>query len=50
MIDDHDKCEWVNVSSCTGSCGCSVQNQQSPKTVLWVRVCFDALGWAAVRA
>jgi len=23
MIDDHDRCEWVNDSSCTGSPGLS---------------------------
>jgi len=32
MIDDHDECEWVNVSSGTGSPGLSGQNPQSHKT------------------
>jgi len=26
MTDDHDKCEWVNVSSTTGSLGLSRNN------------------------
>jgi len=34
MIDDHDECEWVNVSS-----GTSSQNPQSHKTVVCVCVC-----------
>ena len=29
MIDDHDECEWVNVSSGTGSPGLSGQNPES---------------------
>ena len=36
MIDDHDECEWVNVSSGTGSPG---QIPQSHKTVVCVCVC-----------
>jgi len=35
MIDDHDRCEWVNVSSCTNSLG---QNLESRKTVVVVVV------------
>jgi len=34
MIDDHDRGEWVNVSSGTGSPGCPGQNPESHKTVL----------------
>jgi len=34
MIDDHDRCEWVNVSSGSGSPGCPVQNPDSCKTVV----------------
>ena len=30
MIDDHDECEWVNVSSCTGSPGLSRTNSTEP--------------------
>jgi len=26
MIDDHDRCDWVSVSSGTGSPGCPGQN------------------------
>jgi len=37
IIDDHDECEWVKVSSGTGSPGCPGQIPQSRKTV--VRVC-----------
>jgi len=38
MIDDHDECECVNVSSGTGSPGLSGQNPKSRKMV--VCVCF----------
>jgi len=38
MIDDHDECEWVNVSSGTGSPGLSGQIPQSRKTVVCVCV------------
>jgi len=30
MIDDHDECEWVNVSSGTGSPGLSRTNSTQP--------------------
>jgi len=30
MIDDHDECEWVNVSSATGSPGLSRTNSTEP--------------------
>jgi len=30
MIDDHDECEWVNVSSGTGSPGLSRTNSTKP--------------------
>jgi len=30
MIDDHDKCEWVNVSSGTGSPGLSRTKSRKP--------------------
>jgi len=30
MIDDHDECEWVNVSSGTGSPGLSRINSTEP--------------------
>ena len=30
MIDDHDECEWVNVSSGTGSPGLSRTNSTEP--------------------
>jgi len=36
MIDDHDKCVWVNVSSGTGSPGLSRTNPESRKTVVCV--------------
>ena len=36
MIDDHNECEWVNVSSGTGSPGCPGQIPQSRKTVVCV--------------
>ena len=35
MIDDHDRCEWVNVSSGTGSPG---QNPESHKMVVVIVV------------
>jgi len=33
MIDDHDRCEWVNISSGTGHPGCPRQNPDSRQTV-----------------
>jgi len=38
MIDDHNKCEWVNVSSGSGSPGFPGQNPKSRKTVVCVFV------------
>jgi len=42
MTDDHDKCEWVNVSSGTGSSGLSGQYPESHKMVVCVHVCVIA--------
>jgi len=39
MIDDHDECEWVNVSSVPAHPGCPGQIPQSRKTVVCVCVC-----------
>jgi len=39
MIDDHDECELVNVSSLPAHPGCPRQNPKSHKTVVCVRVC-----------
>ena len=36
MIDDHDRCEWVNVSSGTVSPGLSGQNPNSHRMVVCV--------------
>jgi len=36
MIDDHDRCELVNVSSGTGSPGCPEQSPESRKMVVVV--------------
>jgi len=36
MNDDHDRCEWVNVSSGTGSPGCPGQSQESRKMIVVV--------------
>jgi len=36
MIDDHDRCEWVNVSSGTGSPRLSRTNPESCKTAVCV--------------
>jgi len=33
MIDDHDRCEWVNVFLTPAHQGCSGQNQESHKMV-----------------
>jgi len=43
MIDDHDRCEWVNVSSGTipAHPGCPGQNQDTGKTVVCVCVCVN---------
>ena len=41
IIDDHDRCQWVNFSSGTGSTGCPGQNPESRKTVC-VCVCVRA--------
>jgi len=38
MTDDHDRCEWVNVSSGTGSPGLSQTNPESRKMVVCVCV------------
>jgi len=51
MIDYHNRCEWVNISSGTGSLGCPGQNAESHKTVVCVLLLFmvdDAyLHWRA---
>jgi len=39
MTDDHDRCDWVNVSFGTSSPGCLAQNPESHKTVLCVCAC-----------
>ena len=36
MIDDHDRCEWVDIYSGTGSPGCPGQNLESHKMVVCV--------------
>jgi len=36
MIDNHDRCEWVNVSSGTGSPDCLRQSPESRKMVVVV--------------
>jgi len=41
MIDDHDRCEWVNVSSGIGSPGFPGENSHSWKTVC-VHACVRA--------
>jgi len=44
MIDDCDKCEWVNVSSGTGSPGLSrTKSIESRKTVVCVYILTDFL-------
>ena len=39
MLDDHDRCQWVNVSSGTGLPGFSRTNPDSRKLVLCVCLC-----------
>jgi len=34
MIDDHNKCKWVNVSSVQAHLGCSGQKPESHKMVI----------------
>ena len=41
MIDDHDECEWVNVSSGTGSPGLSRTKSTERKTVVCMCVCVN---------
>jgi len=41
MIDDHDECQWVNVSSGTGSPGLSWTNSTEPQNGC---VCVCVLG------
>jgi len=41
-IDEHDRCEWLNVSSGTGSPGFPGQNSESHNTVVCVCVCLCA--------
>jgi len=43
MIDDRDRCEWVNVSSGTGNPGCPGQNPESCKMVVVVVVVVSVL-------
>jgi len=38
MIHDHDRCEWVNVSSGTGSPGLS--RTKSTESWKWLCVCY----------
>jgi len=40
MIDDHDECEWVNVSSGTGSPELSRTNSTDPYNGCVVCVCI----------
>jgi len=42
IFDDHDGCEWVNVSSGIGSPGCPRQNPKGRKTVVCVCVCVKS--------
>jgi len=39
MSDDHDRCEWVNVSSSTGSSGLSRTKSGEQKNSVCVCVC-----------
>jgi len=39
MIDDHGECEWVNVSSGTGSPGLSWTKSKEPKNGFALCVC-----------
>ena len=62
MIDDHDTCEWVNVSSGTGSPKQSRTKGRETVVVVVVVVvlvfimlfeclqCFDTVGWVAGKA
>jgi len=43
MIDDHNRCEWVNVSSGISSHGCPGQNPESRKMVVVVVIAFFPL-------
>jgi len=43
MTDDHEGCEWVNVSSATGSPGLSQTVSESRKMGVCDRVCHCAL-------
>ena len=48
MIDDHDRCQWVNVSSGTrlpAHPGCPGQNPDSRKMVVCVCVCIYVYGF-----
>ena len=38
MIDDHNECEWMNVSSGTGSAGLS---RTKSRAVKWLCVCVS---------
>jgi len=46
MIDNHDDCEWVNVSSGTGSPGLSRTKSKEPKNGC-VCVCVAKLIWVS---
>jgi len=43
MTDDHDRCEWVNVSSGTGLPELSRTKSREPKMVVCARVCYTSV-------
>jgi len=45
MTDDHDRCEWVNVSSGILSPGCPGQNPERRKTVVCVLSRTTRVSW-----
>jgi len=45
MTDDHDRCEWMNVSSGTGSPGLSRTKPESHRTVICVFDVFSETLW-----
>jgi len=46
MIDEHDRCKWVNVSFGTGSPGCPGENPENRKMVVCVCVVSGALTYS----
>jgi len=48
MTDDHNRCEWVNISFGTARPGCPEESTESHKMVVCVCVCVCACERVAI--